>query len=307
MGVVFCNNEIEKVVYSGYTIDKILACGGDLVYSASTTPPTPTGDKLWMRIQGYPPEIPLPSGGTDCSIPCDGNSTLSKDDVSRMMWRCFGEPCVLYGNTFTPYVTDVVIGDCIDTIDTSAFSKMSLSGTDYVYFSSLSSVTIPSSVTTIGETAFFACTALSSITIPNSVTILKGGAFMGCALTSVTIPDSVTTLELSVFQDCSGLTSAYVGKGITKLTDFTFYKCPNLQTCVFEENVSEIRPSSLPSENSLQYLVFKSTTPPKALYRGCLPLNGDYVIYVPSESVDLYKNSSDIGWYNVRDRIQAIP
>lgn len=307
MGVVFCNNEIEKVVYSGYTIDKIYACGGDLVYSASTTPPTPTGDKLWMRIQGYPPEIPLPSGGTDCSIPCDGNSTLSNDDVFLMLWRCFGEPCVLDGNIFSPYITDVVIGDCVDTIGTSAFAKRSVSGTDYVYFSSLSSVTIPSSVTTIKGSAFFGCTALSSITIPNSVTKIEAGAFMGCALTSVTIPDSVTTLEIGVFQDCSGLTSAYVGKGITKLTDFTFYKCPNLQTCIIEENVSEIKYLAFPYENSLQYLVFKSTTPPIASSRGCLPLNGDYVIYVPPESVDAYKNSNYEGWYLVRDRIQPIP
>src|SRR5262249_36851985 len=65
---------------------------------------------------------------------------------------------------------------------------------------------IPSSVTTIGDHAFFNCLSLTSITIPISVTNIGGGAFGGCSsLTSVTIPNSVTSIGDAAFQQCIGL------------------------------------------------------------------------------------------------------
>ena len=55
---------------------------------------------------------------------------------------------------------------------------------------SLTSVTIPNSVTSIGEQAFYYCTSLTSVTIPDSVTSIGEQAFYYCRfLTSVTIPD----------------------------------------------------------------------------------------------------------------------
>ena len=56
----------------------------------------------------------------------------------------------------------------------------------------LTSVSIPSGVTTIGDNVFNGCTGLTSITIPNSVTTIGIAAFNGCTgLTSIIIPDSV--------------------------------------------------------------------------------------------------------------------
>ena len=61
------------------------------------------------------------------------------------------------------------------------------------YRSDIRTVTIPDSVTRIGDGAFDYCTSLTSITIPDSVTSIGYLAFCGCkSLTSVTIPSSVT-------------------------------------------------------------------------------------------------------------------
>ena len=72
----------------------------------------------------------------------------------------------------------------------------------------LTSVTIPDSVTSIGNYAFYNCTGLTSVTIPDSVTSIGNYAFYNCTgLTSVTISNSVTSIGVGAFCYCGGLTS----------------------------------------------------------------------------------------------------
>ena len=74
--------------------------------------------------------------------------------------------------------------------------------------SGLTSVTIPDSVTSVGNYAFSSCIALTRVTIPNSVTSIGYNAFSGCTgLTSITIPNSVTSIGYNAFSSCRGLTS----------------------------------------------------------------------------------------------------
>ena len=78
-------------------------------------------------------------------------------------------------------------------------------------------VTIPNSVTSIGDMVFNGCTGLKNVTIPNSVTNIGYVAFYACTgLTGITIPDSVTSIAHSAFINCSRLTSFSVAAGNTK-------------------------------------------------------------------------------------------
>ena len=64
----------------------------------------------------------------------------------------------------------------------------------------ITSITIPASVTTIDEYAFDSCTSLTSITIPASVKTMGQNAFQSCTgLASITIPPSVTTMGQNAF------------------------------------------------------------------------------------------------------------
>ena len=74
----------------------------------------------------------------------------------------------------------------------------------------LTSLTIPNSVASIGNSAFDECSGLTSVTISNSVTNIGYRVFFGCSgLTSVTIPESITSIGMSAFYGCSGLTEIY--------------------------------------------------------------------------------------------------
>jgi hypothetical protein len=78
-------------------------------------------------------------------------------------------------------------------------------------YSGITNVTIPNSVTNIGENAFNFCTSLTGVTFPDSVTSIGNGAFYSCtSLTSVTLPASVTSIGTIAFGRCFSLTNITV-------------------------------------------------------------------------------------------------
>ncbi len=113
----------------------------------------------------------------------------------------------------------VYIPSSVTSIGSSAFQSCS----------SLQSVTIPSSVTSIGSSAFQSCSSLQSITIPSSVTSIGNYAFQSCSsLQSITIPDGVTSIGSSAFQSCSSIYFAEIksdAKIDSRAYSFDGYKC----------------------------------------------------------------------------------
>ncbi len=128
-------------------------------------------------------------------------------------------------------LTSVTIPDSVTSIGSYAFS-----GCD-----SLTSVTIGDGVTSIGIGAFSDCTSLTSIIIPDSVTSIGGSAFAGCtSLTSVTIPDSVTSIGSYAFSGCDSLTSITIPDGVTSIGGYAFYSCDSLTSVAIGNGVTSI-------------------------------------------------------------------
>lgn len=109
------------------------------------------------------------------------------------------------------------------------------------YNTTVTSVVIPSSVTSIGIQAFYGCESLPSVTIPNSVTTIGGGAFGDCrSLTNITIPNSVTNIGNGAFDYCINLTSITIGTNVTSIGDYAFADCYNLTSLTIPGNVTNI-------------------------------------------------------------------
>ena len=106
---------------------------------------------------------------------------------------------------------------------------------------SLTSVTIGDSVTSIGKYAFYNCDSLTSVTIPDSVTAIGKDAFCSCSsLTSVTIPDSVTSIGEWAFAHCASLTSVTIGDSVTSIGEHAFYYCDSLTSVTIPNSVTSI-------------------------------------------------------------------
>lgn len=113
------------------------------------------------------------------------------------------------------------------SIDGVIFDKSKKTLVLYPSGNPASDYVIPSSVTSIGEKAFYHCSRnLANITIPNSVTSIGDSAFSGCSsLTSVIIPDSVTSIGDDAFSSCRSLTSVTISNSVTSIGKSVFANC----------------------------------------------------------------------------------
>lgn len=87
---------------------------------------------------------------------------------------------------------------------------------------SITSLVIPTGITTIGDGALAYSYRLQSVVIPDSVTTINCNAFYATALQSVTIPDSVTEIKMSAFSGCNVMQTLKIGSGVTKMGTMAF-------------------------------------------------------------------------------------
>ena len=89
--------------------------------------------------------------------------------------------------------------------------------------------TVAEGTTSILSRAFRYCTNLTTLSMPNSVTYVGESAFWGCSgLTSVTLSSNLAELSSNVFRDCVGLTSLTIPKGVTSIRNEAFIGCSKL-------------------------------------------------------------------------------
>ena len=139
------------------------------------------------------------------------------------------------------YSGDIIIPEKVKGNDGVEYIVASLVASCFKDCSGLTSITIPSSVTSLGDYCFSNCSGLTSITIPSSVTSLGASCFEWCSgLTSITLPSSVTSLGASCFYFCSGLTSITIPSSVTSLSESCFCGCRGLTSITIPSSVTSL-------------------------------------------------------------------
>ena len=190
----------------------------------------------------------------------------------------------------------------VTSIGDSAFRKCSMT-----------SVTIPNSVTTIGSYAFVDCNSLTNMVvesgnpkydsrnncnaiietssntlmagckntiIPNNVTSIGEGAFSGCSgLTSITIPNSVTSIGAWTFAYCSGLTSVIIGNGMTYIGMYAFQYCSGLTSVTIPNSVTSISAGAFSGCSALNSVTISNSVKYIAtgVFSGCSKLTSVHI------------------------------
>ncbi len=193
-------------------------------------------------------------------------------------------------------VGDVVIADSVvcngETYVVSAIDEKAFKKCD-----SIITITIPASITSIGNDAFIYCNGLvntyylgtlagwcqmqfgnqnsnpvslshnlsiggediAHLVIPDSVTSIANYAFYGCtALTSITLHNSLTSMGISVFSGCTGLIGVTIPNGITTIPDEAFFNCTGLTSITLPNSVTSIGNSAFSNCSSLTSITFPS-------------------------------------------------
>ena len=173
--------------------------------------------------------------GDNLTWTLDGDGTLTISGTGKM----YDYDASDY-KTAAPWIQDiykiksVVIEDGVTSIGSQAFYQ--LEG-----YPDITKVTIPSSVESIGGSAFARCTALTDVSIANGVKSIGGSAFRSCRkLVSITLPDSVEKLGDYAFYGCEKLTSVALSRSMTEIGERTFAFCYDLQRVSIPKNVTKI-------------------------------------------------------------------
>lgn len=113
-------------------------------------------------------------------------------------------------------------------------------------------MSIPSSVTKIGDYAFCKCKNLTSIELPSGVTSLGYYAFTNCTnLASLTLPSSVKEIGSSAFQYCKSLTSITLPSGVENVWSDTFNGCESLKSITLPSDLKLIERNAFKGCNGL--------------------------------------------------------
>ena len=142
------------------------------------------------------------------TVEINSNSIISKDYPTNY----FSTLSLNLKNIFGYQVQEYIIGNNVNSIGSYTFAGCSMT-----------TVSLPESVTSIGKAAFYDCQSLTSITIPKGVTTIGDWMFLRCSsLTSVIIPEGVTTIGKAAFQKCSSLTSITFPNSLTSIGNGAF-------------------------------------------------------------------------------------
>lgn len=208
--------------------------------------------------------------------------------------------------------SNTLIAGCNETVIPASVKHIGPSA--MVYFDSLTTVTLPEGLETIGEYAFTG-SGLTQITIPNSVNSLSTGAFSHCELQSVTIGNGIKWIGDNAFYGCLSLRSIQMGDNVEVIGEsafanlpittielpnslksiegYAFDDCSKLKSIVIPTNVTKIERYAFGSCTALKSFTNQATKPQQIVQTTFYNINlSGCTLYVPQESLSEYRQAA---------------
>ncbi len=118
---------------------------------------------------------------------------------------------------------------------------------------------IPATVTAIAPSAFEGCREERDITVPNSVTAIGERAFCSSNFTSITLPEGLTRIEQHALSLCYDLTAITIPAQMKSIGYYAFYADKGIEEIVVPEGVDSIAEGAFSYCDKLAHVVIPST------------------------------------------------
>ena len=213
-----------------------------------------------------------------------------------------------YAFQYCDAITEVNVPEGVTSIGYEAF--YSRTGWDYVYDeygnykrdengnyiriyygSNLKKVSLPSTLTYLGSSAFYNCRNLVEVNIPEGLATIESSTFAYCSsLKSITLPASIKRINSEAFSN-SGLISVELSEGVNYIGNYAFGNCDSLISVVLPSSVNSVN-YPFNDCNNLTSITVKSIVPPYANNNDIMyGLEQNCSLYVPQLSVASYKQT----------------
>ncbi|MFL0270043.1 leucine-rich repeat protein [Candidatus Clostridium radicumherbarum] len=137
--------------------------------------------------------------------------------------------------------TNITIPSSIDGHAVTSIGNNAFNGNNDIRYQSLTSVTIPNTVTSIGGFAFYYCSSLVNISIPDSVTSIGDSAFAYCtSITNIKLPANLSSIGNSTFQDLKALTGITIPNSVKSIGSYAFLENFSLTNITIPNSVTYI-------------------------------------------------------------------
>ena len=158
---------------------------------------------------------------------------------------------------------------------------------------------IPNGVTTIGTEALRGMSDLTDITLPSSLNTIENSAFYDCTglMNHLRIPDGVTSIGSYAFHHCTGITSLYIPSTVSSIGTYAFSECTGqtIVRCCIETPLSISSNTFTNYENCMLMVSSASISAYKsaAVWKKFKQIIGDVnVVSVPNVTIEMGKNCS---------------
>lgn len=131
----------------------------------------------------------------------------------------------------------------------------------------------------IASKAFENCSTLTSATIPSGITSIGDGAFAASGLRTVTIPGTVTTINPNTFESCTNLNEVTFSENLTSISENAFNGCSNLEKIHFPETMTAIETGAFAACTRLKSVALPEGYSPvkTGTFAGCINLTSVYI------------------------------
>lgn len=155
-------------------------------------------------------------------------------------------------------VKDLVIPETVEFQDRK-LTVTSINDWSFKENTSITTVTLPPTIVSIGYSAFSDCTSLEKINFPNSLTELGGSVFQGTKLTTAILPDNIEKIPYTCFNKCEYLSEVKLPANLISIEHRAFGECNSLKELIIPDKVQELSPTCFYGINSLETLEIGSS------------------------------------------------